>query len=119
MKRVRSDAQTSRRSVTSPQDEPQIGHAVPANGAAINLKRSEDTDESGIDLVLAPFREQRLRGQLAPWQTAPEGLAHHVRVAAQRLAATLTAAHHRDQILVPEQCELTERVQPALDQSAD
>src|SRR4051794_33152724 len=40
-------------------------------------------------------------------------------MAAQGLATILTPAHHGVQVLIPEQGELTEGVQPALDQSPD
>src|SRR5205823_2311832 len=68
---------------------------------------------------LTALGEQHPGGQLAPGQAALEGFAHHVRVAAQRLAAVLAAAHDRIQVLIPEQGELPESVQPALDQSAN
>jgi hypothetical protein len=76
------------------QDYSQIGHAVAADGASINLEGAEDADKTGIDLRLAAFGEQHLGGQLAPWQAALEGFAHHVRVAAQSLATVLATAHH-------------------------
>ena len=101
------------------QDDSQIGHSMPANGTAINLEGANDAHKTGIDLLLAAFGEQHLGGQLAPGQAALEGFAHHVRVAAQSLATVLAPAHHRIQVLIPEQGELTEGVQPTLDQSPD
>ncbi len=54
-----------------------------------------------------------------PKQTTRERLAHHVRVPAQRLAAFLAVAHHGIQVLVPEEGELAEPGQAALDQAPD
>ena len=103
----------------SAQQEAQIGHAMPAHGTAIHFKRSQYTNLSGIDSYLTAFREQHRRGQFAPRQTTPEHFAHPVGMAAQRLAAILSAAHYRVQVLIPEESELSEVVQPPLDQTTE
>ena len=39
------------------QDDAQIGHAVPADGPAIDLEGAKDADETGVDRLLAAMRK--------------------------------------------------------------
>lgn len=87
------------------QKDAQIGLAVAANGTAINLERAQDTDKTSIDLLLGSVGKQYCWQQLAPGQTAAEGFAHHVRVAAQSLAMVLATPRHRIKVLIPEKGE--------------
>src|SRR6516164_4577353 len=73
----------------------------------------------GVDFLLGAFREQHCRGELTSGQAAAQGFAHHLRVAAQGQAPILTAAHDSIQVLIPEQGELAESVEPTLYESAD
>ena len=90
-----------------------------AGCSAIDFKRAESADETVFDLFLAPFWKQHFRGQVPARQAALERLAHHLGMTPQRLPAVLASPRHGIQVLVPEQGELADPLQSALDDSCE
>src|SRR5262249_12065097 len=98
---------------------PEIGHAVSSGCAAVDLKRPEGAGEAGIDHRLAALREQHFGDKLSPRQKAGEGPTYGLRMTTQRRSPALSPAADRGEILIPEESEFPERLQPSLYQSAE
>src|SRR5258708_4098577 len=81
--------------------------------AAVDFERAENTNVIRVNYRLTPRRQQHDRGQLAARQAALQDARYDVCVAAQRLAAMLPATRHGIEVLIPEQREFAERVEPA------
>src|SRR5262245_7398385 len=102
-----------------PKDDAQIGHAMAARCATVDLKRPKGADEAGIENRLAPLRKQHFGNKHSARQKADECPAHGIRMTTQRSPLPVSPADDGVEILVPKEGEFSELLQPSLYQPAE